>query len=311
MSAGCITLIEIFSLPIACHCLLCHIYGCLITSLNLRPHYIQKMKKVILVTGASSGLGKATAIALQAKGHTVYGTSRDISKLKDVAFHPLQMDVTSDESVNAAIDNIIKAEGKIDVLINNAGNGITGPLYAMPVQLAKKQFETNFFGVVRMCSAVLPGMIEKGSGLVINVSSLAGLFGLPYQGLYSASKFAIEGYSESLRMELRSTGIQVAVLNPGDFKTDFTGNREKAPFTLKNDKLKGEFEAAVAAMEKDESIGADPSKLAAKVCQIVEQSKPSHNYLIGAIGQTIAVTLKAVLPGSLFVKLMNDHYGIK
>ena len=269
------------------------------------------MKKVILVTGASSGLGLATATALAAEGHTVYGTTRDIKRISAVSFKPLQMDVTDDESVNAAIATIIKAEGKIDVLVNNAGNGITGPLYAMPVDIAKKQFEVNFFGVVRVSSAVLPGMIDKKQGLVINIGSLAGLFGLPYQGLYSASKFAIEGYSESLRMELQNTGVKVAVVNPGDFKTDFTGNREKVPFTLKNDKLKAEFEAAVAAMEKDESIGASPTKLAAQIVKIVGKSKPAHSYLVGAIGQTIVPTLKAVLPGSIFVKLMNDHYGIK
>jgi len=269
------------------------------------------MKKVILVTGASSGLGLATAKALQAQGHTVYGTSRDLKKIKDVSFKPLAMDVTDDASVNAAIDQIIKAEGKIDVLINNAGNGITGPLYAMPVDIAKKQFEVNFFGVVRVSSAVLPGMIEKKQGLVINIGSLAGLFGLPYQGLYSASKFAIEGYSESLRMELQNTGIKVSVVNPGDFKTDFTASREKVPFTLKNEQLNKEFDAAVAAMEKDESIGADPSKLAAQIVKIVDSSSPKNSYLVGAIGQTIVPTLKAVLPGKMFVKLMNDHYGIK
>jgi short-subunit dehydrogenase len=269
------------------------------------------MKKVILVTGASSGLGLATAKALQADGHTVYGTSRNAKKIKDVPFKPLSMDVTDDASVTAAIDKIIKAEGKIDVLINNAGNGITGPLYAMPVDIAKKQFEVNFFGVVRVSSAVLPGMIEKKQGVVINIGSLAGLFGLPYQGLYSASKFAIEGYSESLRMELQNTGIKVVVVNPGDFKTDFTASREKVPFPLENEKLKAEYHAAVAGMEKDESIGADPSVLAAKIVKIVNTKSPKHNYLVGAIGQTIAVTLKATLPGWLFVKLMNDHYGIK
>lgn len=269
------------------------------------------MGKVILVTGASSGLGLATAKALAAQGHKVYGTSRDIKRIAGVSFMPLQMDVTDDASVKAAVDTIIKTEGQIDVLVNNAGNGITGPLYAMPVDAAKKQFEVNFFGVVRVCSAVLPGMIEKKQGLVINIGSLAGLFGLPYQGLYSASKFAIEGYSESLRMELQNTGVKVTVLNPGDFKTDFTGNREKLPFTLNNDQLKKEFEAAVAAMEKDESIGASPDKLAQQVCKIVAKSKPAHSYLVGAIGQTIVPTLKAILPGGVFVKLMNDHYGIK
>jgi short-subunit dehydrogenase len=275
---------------------------------NYQPN---KMKKVILVTGASSGLGLATAKALQAQGHTVYGTSRDAKKIKDVPFKPLTMDVTDDASVQTAIDTIIKAEGKIDVLVNNAGNGITGPLYAMPVDIAKKQFEVNFFGVIRVSSAVLPGMIEKKQGLVINIGSLAGLFGLPYQGLYSASKFAIEGYSESLRMELQNTGIKVVVVNPGDFKTDFTASREKIKFPLKNEQLSKEFDAAVAAMEKDESIGADPSKLADQIVKIVGKSSPKHSYLVGAIGQTIVPTLKAVLPGGVFVKLMNDHYGIK
>lgn len=269
------------------------------------------MKKVILVTGASSGLGQATAKALAAQGHTVYGTSRDVKRITGVNFNPLQMDVTDDASVKAAVEKVIKAEGHIDVLVNNAGNGITGPLYAMPVEAARKQFEVNFFGVVRVCSAVLPSMIERKQGLVVNISSLAGLFGLPYQGLYSASKFAIEGYSQSLRMELQNTGVKVTVLNPGDFKTDFTGNREKLPFTLNNDQLKKEFEAAVAAMEKDESIGASPDKLAATICSIVNKSKPAHSYLVGAIGQTIVPTLKAILPENIFVKLMNDHYGIK
>src|SRR5689334_5249976 len=117
------------------------------------------MKKVILVTGASSGLGLATANALSAQGHTVYGTSRDINRIKDVSFTPLQLDVTDDASVSAGIEKIIKAEGHIDVVVNNAGNGIAAPLYAVQVDDAKKQFEVNFFGVVRINSAVLPGMI--------------------------------------------------------------------------------------------------------------------------------------------------------
>jgi short-subunit dehydrogenase len=269
------------------------------------------MKKIILVTGASSGLGEATAKALAAKGHTVYGTSRDIIRLKGLPFIPLQMDVTNDDSVHAGIRTIMDRESRIDVLINNAGNGITGPLYDMPVTAAKRQFEVNFFGVVRVSSAVLPEMIKKHNGLVINVGSLAGLFGLPYQGLYSASKFAIEGYSQSLRMELQNTGIKVTVINPGDFKTEFTGSREKLPFHLQNKALETEFAAAVAAMEKDESVGEHPSELAEQIVRIVRKSKPAHNYLIGSIGQTIVPTLKALLPGAVFVKLMNAHYGIK
>jgi len=269
------------------------------------------MKKVILVTGASSGIGLACANALQANGHTVYGSARDLKRLSGVSFKPIQLDVTDDASVKAAIDTIIKAEGKLDVLVNNAGNGVAGPAYAMPVENAKQQFEVNFFGVVRMCGAVLPGMIEKKSGLIVNISSLAGLFGLPYQSMYSASKYAIEGYSQSLRMELRNTGIKITLINPGDFKSDFSANRSKIPFGIKNATLETEYNAAVAAMEKDESIAPDPASLAKALCKIVDSSSPKHRYLVGQVGQTIVPTLKAILPGGLFEKLMNDHYGIK
>ena len=269
------------------------------------------MSKVILVTGASSGIGLACANALHAKGHVVYGSARDLKRLKSVAFKPIELDVTDDASVTAAIDKIIKAEGKIDVLVNNAGNGVTGPAYAMPVEFAKKQFEVNFFGVIRVSSAVLPKMIEAKKGLVINMSSLAGLFGLPYQAMYAASKYAIEGYSQSLRMELRNTGVKVVLINPGDFKSDFTQNRDKVPFPLKNEKLETEFNTAVASMEKDESVGANPDVIGKQIVKIVDMASPAHRYLVGALGQTIAVTLKKVLPGGLFEKLMNDHYGIK
>jgi len=269
------------------------------------------MKKVILVTGASSGIGLVCATALESKGHIVYGSSRNLKNIKSVTFKPIELDVTNDASVNNAINTIIKAEGKLDVLVNNAGNGVAGPAYTMPVESAKKQFDVNFFGVVRMCSAALPSMISTNVGLIINISSLAGLFGLPYQSMYSASKYAIEGYSQSLRMELRNTKIKIVIINPGDFKSAFSQNREKTPFTINNTKLETEYNAAVAAMEKDESIAPDPSTLAKQLCKIVDAKNPSHRYLVGQVGQTIVPTLKRILPGALFEKLMNDHYGIK
>ena len=269
------------------------------------------MKKVILVTGASSGIGLACANALHSNGHIVYGSARNLNRLQSVLFKPVELDVTDDVSVNIAIGEIIKAEGKLDVLVNNAGNGVAGPAYAMPADMAKKQFEVNFFGVVRMCSAVLPHMIDNNRGLIVNMSSLAGLFGLPYQSMYCASKYAVEGYSQSLRMELRNTAVNVVLINPGDFKTDFTGNREKVPFNIKNAKLEQEYKAALASIEKDEGIAPAPASLAKQLCKIVDSSNPSHRYLVGQMGQTIVPTLKRILPGSLFEKLMNDHYGIK
>ncbi len=269
------------------------------------------MKKVILVTGASSGIGLACANALQAAGHTVYGSARSLDRLTSVSFKPIELDVTDDASAKAAIEKIISAEGKLDVLVNNAGNGVAGPAYAMPVEDAKKQFEVNFFGVVRMCGAALPGMLKNNSGMVVNISSLAGLFGLPYQSMYSASKYAVEGYSESLRMELRKTGVKIVVINPGDFKSDFSQNRQKIEFTLPHPELKNAYDVAVASMEKDESIAPSPDMLAKKLVSIVSSGSPKHSYLVGLMGQTIAPKLKRILPGSLFEKLMCEHYGIK
>jgi short-subunit dehydrogenase len=137
------------------------------------------------------------------------------------------------------------------------------------------------------------------------------LFGLPYQSMYAASKFAIEGYSESLRMELLNTGVKVTLINPGDFKSDFTQNRSKVAFPLKNEALEKEYNAAVAAMEKDESVGSDPALIGKTLCKIVDASSPKRRYLVGKFDQTMVPTLKAILPGGLFNKLMNDHYGIK
>lgn len=269
------------------------------------------MKKVILVTGASSGIGLACANALQSEGHIVYGSSRNLANMKSVSFKPIELDITDDASVKTAIDAIIKAEGKIDVLVNNAGDGVAGPSYATPVDVAKKQFEVNFFGVVRVSNAVLSGMIEKKSGTIVNVSSIAGLMGLPYVGFYVASKYAIEGYSQSLRMELRSSGIKVVLLNLGDFSTGFTGSRSKVPFAIKDAKLEADYNTVMAKIEKDEGAGSDPLMVGKKICKIVASSSPSHRYLIGKLGQLISVPLKRVLPGGLFEKSINDYYNIK
>jgi len=241
----------------------------------------------------------------------VYGASRNPERLNGVQFQPVKMDVTDDESVNKAIGQVIETEKKIDVLINNAGNGIAGPSYAMTYEMAKKQFEVNFFAVVRMCSAVIPHMLQQKKGLIINISSLGGLFGLPYQGLYSASKFAIEGYSESLRMELRKTGVRVVVINPGDFKTDFGRNREKISFPLQHDALSKNYNDAVKIIEKDEGTAPGPEKIARKLSKIIESSNPSHRYLVGQPSQTMVPLLKRLLPGALFEKLLSQHYGIK
>ncbi|CAM4097752.1 NADP-dependent 3-hydroxy acid dehydrogenase YdfG [Pedobacter westerhofensis] len=270
------------------------------------------MKKVILITGASSGFGLASANALQADGHIVYGASRSIKELKNISFIPLEMDVTDDASVNSGVEQIIKEQGKIDVLINNAGIVTAGPAYSTPVEFAKKQFEVNFFGVVRLSTAVLPGMIEQKKGLVINMSSMAGLFGLAYQSKYVAAKFALEGYSQSLRMELQNTGVDVVVVNPGDFKTANTSTRDKMKFPFKHPKLEAEYAAAIDVQEENEINGGDPAVVGKLIAKIVSSSKPAHRYLAGDFGQTrLPLIVKALLPSTMFSKMINGYYNIK
>ena len=173
---------------------------------------------MVLVTGASSGIGLACADLLARRGFRVYGASRTATE-PERAFPSLRMDVDDDVSVAEGVARVLEREGRIDAAVNCAGFGIAG---------AKRQFETNFFGVLRVCRAVLPAMRERRAGTIVNVSSIAGLVPLPFQGFYSASKFALEGMSEALRMEVRPFGIRVVLVEPGDCRTHFTANRRPA-----------------------------------------------------------------------------------
>ncbi len=183
------------------------------------------MDKIIFITGVSSGIGKKCAEYLSGLGHKVYGTCRQqIGGV--VPYTILQMDVIDKASVQQAVQKVLENEKKIDVLINNAGIGIGGSIEEYSDEEIKKQFDTNFFGTLNLCRTVIPSMRNNGGGMIINISSLGGLMGLPFQGIYSATKYAIEGLSEALRMEVKSAGIKVVLVNPGDFKTNFTDNRK-------------------------------------------------------------------------------------
>lgn len=187
---------------------------------------------VVFITGASSGIGKICAEHLHAKGYRVYGTSRRASSTPQAVgsdrFRLIAMDVNSEDSVQRAIQTVLVAEGRIDVVLNNAGDGVAGSVEDTSLDEAQRQLDTNFFGVLRVCHAALPIMRRQASGLIVNVSSLGGLVGLPFQGLYSASKFAVEGMTEALRMEVRPFGVRVVLVEPGDFRTGFTEQRRKA-----------------------------------------------------------------------------------
>jgi short-subunit dehydrogenase len=269
------------------------------------------MKKVILITGISSGFGKETASLLAKKGHTVYGTIRNETG-SDQLVKTLLMDLTDGDSITSAVYTVLKNEGRIDVLINNAGMHTGGPIETTPLDTIKMQMQTNFIGLVQLTQLVLPVMRKQGGGTLINFSSIGGLMGLPYQGIYSAGKFAIEGFSEALRMEVKEFNIKVVVINPGDFHTKNTVNRRGflAP-TGEGDPYQSQFAKTLSIIENDESKGWKPQILAKKLVRIVECPNPKQNYIIASFEQKLAVFIKYILPGKLFSKILSDHYGIK
>jgi short-subunit dehydrogenase len=269
------------------------------------------MKKIILITGISSGFGKETASLLVKAGHTVYGTVRKPVEA-DSPVNMLMMDLTDSNSITNVIETILKKEGRIDALINNAGMHTGGPIETMPFETIKLQMHTNFLGLVQLTQTVLPVMRKQGGGTIVNFGSIGGLMGLPYQGIYSAGKFAIEGFSEALRMEVKEFNIKVVVINPGDFHTSNSANRREflAP-SGEGDPYQTQFAKTLGIIETDESKGWDPQILAKKLVRIVECKNPSHRYIIASLEQKLAVVLKYILPGKLFSKILSDHYGIK
>jgi len=269
------------------------------------------MSKVILITGISSGFGKQTAQLLAGQGYSVYGTIRKKSEVSD-SINVLMMDLTDKESINNAVDAVIDKEGKIDILINNAGMHTGGPIETSPEENIKLQMDTNFIGMVHLTRKILPVMRNQGGGTIINISSIGGLMGLPFQAFYSASKFAIEGFSEALRMEVSKFNIKVVVINPGDFSTNNSSNRRNflAPVTP-GDTYQRQFERTLSIIEKDEANGWDPVILARKVVKIVKCKNPRQRYIIASFEQKFAVVLKYILPGKLFQKILSDHYKIR
>ncbi len=269
------------------------------------------MNKVILITGISSGFGKQTAKLLSEKGHKVYGTVRKESG-SDSNVNYLKMDLTDTGSIKKTVSDVLEKEGRIDVLINNAGMHTGGPIETSPIEDIKLQMDTNFLGMVHVTREVLPVMRKHGGGTIINFSSIGGLMGLPFVAFYSASKFAIEGFSDALRMEVSRFNIKVVLINPGDFHTSNSANRKNflAPTDI-NDPYHEQFEKTLAIMEKDEANGKEPVVLAAKIVKIVECKNPRQRYIIASFEQKLAVVLKYILPGKLFSMILQDYYKIK
>ena len=269
-------------------------------------------KPVVLITGASSGIGKTCAEHLHARGYRVYGTSRRAAPgPSSDGFQLIAMDVTSEDSVAQAIQVILSREGRLDVVFNNAGDGIAGSVEDTSIEEARQQLDTNFFGVLRVCRAALPVMRKQGAGLILNVSSLGGLVGLPFQGLYSASKFAVEGMTDALRMEVRPFGVRVALIEPGDFRTGFTAQRRKVLAAQGSNAYTTRFDKALATMERDESGGADPIAIAHLLERLINTRSPRPRYKVGGFFQKLSVgLLRKILPQKLFEYLLMSSYGI-
>ncbi len=265
--------------------------------------------QVIFITGASSGFGKFTAQMLSEQGHIVYGTSRKPSEnMNNVKM--LVVDVTSPLSIRQAVKQIISEQGQIDVLINNAGIGISGALELATEDEVSKQMNTNFFGVVNMCREVLPVMRKARKGKIINISSIGGVMGIPYQGFYSASKFAVEGYSEALALEVHPFNIKVCLVEPGDFNTGFTDNRNISELTRSDADYKESFLKSLGIIEKEERNGCHPRKLAAAICRIVARKNPPFRTKVGPLVQVLFAKSKRWLPDTVIHYALRIFYAI-
>src|SRR6266540_56603 len=238
------------------------------------------MSQTVLVTGASSGIGQATAQLLAQQGYTVFGTARKPAAAMSNGVTMVALDVRSDDSVRACVDRVLTQAGGIDVLVNNAGYSLMGAAEETSVTEAKAQLETNFFGVVRMVNAVLPAMRKAHKGKVINIGSLAGITAIPFGAFYTASKFAIEGYTEALWHELRPLGINVSVIEPGFVHTKIGEGTQIAAVSL------GAYDSvrkrATAALTRHVAAGISPDAVATTVLRAIKSRSPSLRYRVAA-----------------------------
>lgn len=264
---------------------------------------------VILITGISSGFGKAMAERLSADGHKVYGTHRrEVEKLPGVEY--ICADSSDEAQVEAAVSRVLEAEGRIDVFINNAGMGIGGPLEFCSVADIQHQMDVNFMGMVRWLSHIIPTMRKQGFGQIICISSIAGRMGLPFQGAYSASKFAMTGYCEALRLELCQSGVRVILIEPGDFATSFSDNRCSVHSDVVA-KAYPSYNQSMENVEQSESHGLKPSYLADKISKIVRKTNPHNRYVIATWLQSISVYAKRLLPEKVFFWILSKYFNLK
>ena len=266
---------------------------------------MQPTKPVALVTGASSGIGKATAERLAAAGYTVYGTSRRGATPGVRPFEMVALDVTSDASVEAAVASVLRSEGRVDLLVNNAGFSVA-PAGAeeSSIEQARAIFDTNFFGIVRMTRAVVPQMRREGSGRIINIGSVLGFLPAPYMALYAATKHALEGYSESLDHEVRTRGIRVSIIEPAYTKTDFEAN------LLEPDAALEEYREARAGVSRQTraalEAGDEPGVVADVVLKAARAARPKLRYTAGSLANRLRLLRRFAPAGAVDAGIRKD-----
>ena len=267
-------------------------------------------QSVVLITGATSGIGEMCAKHLHGLGYKVYGAGRRFQDKKSTGFEAVRMDVAQDDSVNEGVRQIIEREGRIDVILNCAGYGLAGSVEDTSIEEARTLFETNFFGIFRVCKAALPAMRQQQAGLIINISSIGGLISLPFQAFYSASKFALEGMTEALRLEVRPFGIRVVLIEPGDFNTQFTANRRRAIESRRSTVYQDRFYRALSVNERGESKGHAPIAIAYLIERIIKNPSPKLRYSVGPVFERMSPTLKRILPDQLTEWLTLKYFGL-
>lgn len=267
------------------------------------------MSKVVLITGGSSGIGKSIGEFLLEKGFVVYGTSRNPERYSESKLNLLALDVSNTQTITKAVQTIIDKEGRLDVLVNNAGAGITGPIEEIPDDEIKRNFETNFFGPINVIKAVLPQMRKQKSGLIINITSIAGYMGLPYRGVYSASKGALELITEAFRMEIKNFNIEMTNIAPGDFATNIAAGRYHAP-VQEQSPYKTPYGNTLKLMDEHVDSGKDPLLMAKAVYKVINTKNPKAHYKVGEFMQKFSIVLKRILPDKVYEKMLMKHYKL-
>jgi NAD(P)-dependent dehydrogenase (short-subunit alcohol dehydrogenase family) len=264
---------------------------------------------IVWVTGASRGIGYAIASHLAETGYQVVACARTLPRNLPPSVWPVELDVTNENAVKSTCDEILERYGRIDALVNAAGVGMIGSVEDTSDVEARTVFDTNFFGVLNVCRHVAPVMRRQGHGRIINITSLAAQMALPFRGVYCASKFAVEGFSESLSQELRGDGIYVVIVEPGDVQTEINHHRLIAAVVRPD--LKDAHNRIHRQVNQEVDGGMDPRHLARQVRFILESKNPRLRYRIAPAMAQWAYSLMRLLPDRLFERLIMRHYGLK